>query len=70
MDRKAEGRCDRCGHPIEVVATVMPLHGSPGVFAWVCPACNAADSVLVYDRSERPWGACGEVRTAQSISQP
>jgi transcription elongation factor Elf1 len=47
MDGKGDGTCKRCGHTVEVVTSVMPMGGNPGVFAWVCPRCGAADSVLV-----------------------
>jgi hypothetical protein len=48
MDGTTDAPCKRCGHTVERVTAVAPNQRDPGIVAWVCPACGAADSVLVY----------------------
>jgi hypothetical protein len=48
MDKLPEANCGKCGHAIEVVASVLPVGAKPGLFAWLCPHCGVADSVLTY----------------------
>ena len=53
MDRLPEANCKKCGHSIEVVTSVMPVDDNPGIFAWVCPHCGDADSLLIYRTQQR-----------------
>jgi uncharacterized Zn finger protein len=48
MNKNEQTACTRCGHDVEVVATVVPNQRGPGVVAWMCPACGTADSILVH----------------------
>jgi hypothetical protein len=54
MDRRPQAICRKCGYPIEVVTSMMPVGDQPGVFAWVCDHCGDADSVLTY-RIRQSW---------------
>jgi len=39
--------CGRCRHKIQMVATLEPYRRDPGLVAFVCAECDAADSILV-----------------------
>jgi hypothetical protein len=40
--------CKRCGSGMQVVATIAPIGGKPGLEAFVCANCGASRSVLLY----------------------
>ena len=40
--------CERCGRAMQAVANIAPIGRSPGLVAFVCSACGATDSTLVY----------------------
>src|SRR5262245_36288360 len=55
--------CRRCNRPMESVATIPPVGRSPGLIAFLCSGCGAADSVLVDPAKEgRQHGADLAVR--------
>jgi predicted amidophosphoribosyltransferase len=39
--------CRNCGEPMETVATIAPMCGSPGLVAFLCSACGGTKSDLV-----------------------
>jgi transposase-like protein len=48
--------CPRCGARMELVAEAPAINGSPGLVAWLCQQCGAADSALVFPRSSKRSG--------------
>jgi hypothetical protein len=40
--------CKKCGVKMEMVADIAPLGKEPGLRAFLCDRCGAADNVLVY----------------------
>jgi hypothetical protein len=38
---------------MEQVAEAPAINGSPGLIAWLCQQCGAADSVLIYTRAQK-----------------
>ena len=49
MIREKQTVCKRCGRQMDIVAEVPSLErGRPGLVAFLCEACGAADSILVY----------------------
>jgi hypothetical protein len=40
--------CKKCGVKMGMVADIPPLGKEPGLRAFLCDRCGAADSVLVY----------------------
>ena len=40
--------CGRCRHTMQMVANIEPSGRDPGLAAFVCAECDAADSILVY----------------------
>jgi hypothetical protein len=53
---KRNKACPRCGSNMQQVAEVPPLNGSPGLLAWLCQECGAADSELISPPYARPTG--------------
>jgi hypothetical protein len=61
--------CKRCGHPMSNVAEIAPFGGDPGLVAFMCADCGAADSVVIYARTEvRRWNRNPE-RTPENAPQ-
>jgi C4-type Zn-finger protein len=47
-----EAMCPKCRQSMEAVAHISPRTGEPGLAAYLCPACGAAHSDLVYPEHE------------------
>jgi hypothetical protein len=47
-------RCKRCGHGMKEVATIAPMAGEPGLFAFMCADCGIAQSILIQPAHGRP----------------
>jgi hypothetical protein len=43
-----QAMCQKCSQSMEAVAHISPRGGEPGLVAYLCPACGAAHSDLVY----------------------
>jgi hypothetical protein len=48
MNVVGQRACKRCGHPMSGVAEIAPFAGGPGLVAFICTDCGAADSVLIH----------------------
>jgi len=47
-----QATCRRCGRRMRTVAEIAPIGRDPGLAAFLCTYCGAADSVLIYPSSE------------------
>jgi hypothetical protein len=59
--------CGRCRHKMQMVASIEPSGCDPGLVAFVCAECDAADSTLVYPanrirEASRPYPQHAEQR--------
>src|SRR5262249_38197550 len=44
--------CRRCRRPMREVAEITPIGSDPGLVAFVCAYCGAADSAIVYPKNK------------------
>ena len=47
-----QATCRRCGRRMRTVAEIAPIGRDPGLAAFHCTYCGAADSVLIYPNNE------------------
>jgi hypothetical protein len=59
--------CNRCGRAMSSVAEIAPFASSPGLVAFVCIGCGAADSVLFRAGGERRNSNAG--RSSETASE-
>ncbi len=52
--------CKRCNKGMEAVATIAPMSGGPGLVAFMCQKCGAAQSILIHPTNPAPEVNRGE----------
>jgi hypothetical protein len=47
-----QANCRRCRRAMREVAEIIPIGSDPGLVAFVCTNCGAADSAIVYAKNK------------------
>jgi hypothetical protein len=70
MERPApfDSQCGRCALPMEMVVTIEPFAGQPGLHAYVCSKCGSTRSRLIPPNMPQPTK--GPVAQRQEQVQP